>query len=152
MKLHKSLNIRSFIFLFFFFVSSLSFAQFNELMRPFPIDDFVDIIDISPGEISGETNIIIPFNRIQTYKSKTRNGNINNSSWEVEKGEIISYGFFGHSITVKWDTVGVGIVKCTPVRSISSYSLEINITTILTGNETMFTYDASGNQISAKLN
>lgn len=151
MKLHKSLNIRSFIFLCFFFVSSLSFAQFNELMRPFPIN-FIDIIGIPAGGILGETNIIIPFNRIQTYKSKTRNGNINNSSWEVEKGEIISYGFFGHSITVKWDTVGVGIVKCTPVRSISSYSLEINITTILTGNETMFTYDASGNQISAKLN
>jgi hypothetical protein len=151
MKLHKSLNIRSFIFLCFFFVSSLSFAQFNELMRPFPIN-FIDIIGIPAGGILGETNIIIPFNRIQTYKSKTRNGNINNSSWEVEKGEIISYGFFGHSITVKWDTVGVGIVKWTPVRSISSYSLEINITNTLTGNETMFTYDASGNQISAKLN
>jgi hypothetical protein len=153
MKLHKFINIRLFVFLCFCFVSNLSFAQFNELRRPLPID-IIDIIDLPTveGEIVGETNIVIPNNRIKTYTTrKIKNGNINNSSWEVEKGQIISYGWFGSSITVKWNAAGVGRVKCTPAFSLTSYSLDINITSTLTGNETSFTYDISGNQIKAKL-
>tara|TARA_B110000046_G_scaffold86197_1_gene94276 strand:+ start:1220 stop:1660 length:441 start_codon:yes stop_codon:yes gene_type:complete len=145
MKLHKFINIRLFVFLCFCFVSNLSFAQFNELgnkiSRP-PID----IIFFPNPILIGETNIIIPNNRIQKYRIKAL---INNNSWEVIKGEIISYDLFG--ITVKWNAAGVGRVKCTPAFSLTSYSLDINITSTLTGNETSFTYDTSGNQIKAKL-
>jgi hypothetical protein len=112
------------------------------------------IIDIYTSRLTGETNITIPNNRIQTYKIE--HGYpfpyvTNNNSWSIENGEVISYG--NDSITIQWNTSGTGRVTCntSTALGVASYSNQVNITSTSTGNETMFTYDTSGNQKSAKL-
>ena len=111
-------------------------------------------VTIYTSRLIGEVNIVIPNNRIQTYTidhEYSLSYVTNNNSWQVEQGEIISYG--DDSVTVKWNTAGVGNITCsTPTGlGMASYFMQVNITSTLTGNETMFTYDTSGNQTSAQL-
>ena len=205
MKLYKFLNSRLFIFFCFCFVSTLSFAQFNQLSsekdltykagledvyyedhkegledvyrkivhKDIPIPKFLELepelIAVAvgfyedtefdePTRFHGHTEfdefntIVIPNNRIQTYRIINRR--TTNNTWKVIKGEVLSYG--RNKVTVKWNALGTGSVIWAPFMEPGwppgdNVTLQVNITTALTGREAMFSYDDSGNQKSVKI-